>query len=97
MEITINQICQAIGLAGFAMYMLSYFLLQIGKVRGESGTYATMNLSAASMVLISLIHEFNLPSALIQVAWILISLIGLVRMQLKPVTAQTTDQALAAD
>ena len=71
---------QAIGVAGFILYMLAYFLLQIGKFDGSGSQYTLMNLSAACFVLISLMHNFNLASMLIQVSWIVISFIGLVRM-----------------
>ena len=81
-DLIIAQSYQAIGVIGFLLYMLAYFLLQIGKVEGSGIIYTLMNLSAAILVLISLIHEFNLASVLIQVAWILISIIGLIRFNL---------------
>ena len=73
--------CQVIGVIGFVLYMLSYFQLQIGRIEGSGSIYTLMNLSAASFVLISLIHNFNLASMLIQVSWILISFIGLIRIR----------------
>ena len=78
MEATAN-IYQLIGVIGFILYMMSYFLLQIGKLNGSGNGYILMNLSAASFVLISLTQHFNLASALIQISWILISFIGLYR------------------
>jgi len=35
---------------------------------------------AASLVLVSLIHQFNLASALIQISWIGISVVGVFRL-----------------
>ena len=82
MEVTTAQIYQVIGVTGFILYMLSYFLLQIGKIEGSDNIYILMNLAAACFVLISLIHNFNLASALIQISWILISVVGLIRFNL---------------
>ena len=81
MEFT-TSIYQIMGVLGFILYMMSYFLLQIGKLRGSSNSYILMNLSAASLVLISLTQHFNLASALIQISWILISFIGLFRLNI---------------
>ncbi len=82
MEVLSAEVYQAVGVAGFVLYMLSYFLLQIGKIEGSGNAYILMNLSAASFVLVSLVHNFNLASALIQISWIFISLIGLIRFNL---------------
>ena len=68
-----------IGLAGVGFYMVSYFLLQIGRLDGNGVVYCVFNLTAASFVLVSLTQHYNLPSVLIQVSWIIISLLGIVR------------------
>lgn len=79
MEFTLTNITETIGVFGFVFYMLSYFLLLTGKIHGTHNCYILMNFIAASCVLISLIHNFNLASALIQVFWIVISVVGLIR------------------
>lgn len=71
---------ELIGLFGFISYLLSYTLLQLGKIKGDSACYTIMNMISASLVLISLAESFNLASALIQITWILISIIGLLRI-----------------
>ena len=71
---------QIIGLTGTALYIGSYFLLQAGKIRGDDIVYSLFNLLAASLVLFSLSYKFNLASTLIQVSWILISLVGIARI-----------------
>jgi len=73
-------IFELLGVAGFIFYMASYALLQLGKITGHSYSYTVMNLIAASLVLLSLIHQFNLASVLIQLAWIIISVCGLCRI-----------------
>ncbi len=77
-----QQALELTGVAGFLFYMLAYALLQMGKITGQGYSYTLMNMLAAILVLISLLHQFNLASLLIQVSWILISLAGLYRLWL---------------
>jgi hypothetical protein len=75
-----EQVFSWIGYCGVAFYLGSYALLQSGVIRGGSYLYSAMNLLAALFVLVSLSVQFNLSSALIQVSWILISIVGLARL-----------------
>lgn len=70
-------ITDAIGMAGTALVVLAYFLLQLEKVSSNSLTYNVMNLSGAVFLLISLCFTFNLASFVIELFWIGASLIGL--------------------
>lgn len=76
------QFYETAGLLGVVLYLGSYAALQLGLIRGNSRTYTLLNLAAASFVLISLLTEFNLASAMIQISWIVISITGLTRMWL---------------
>lgn len=67
------------GLLGFVAYLGGFAALQFGVLDGNGKTYAWVNVLAASMVLISLYDAFNLASLLIQVSWIIIGYIGIVR------------------
>lgn len=67
------------GYLGVAFYIGSYIGLQTGFIPGVGYAYAICNLTGASLVLISLIHEWNRASAMISVAWIIISLVGITR------------------
>lgn len=69
---------EAIGVAGFALYVINYGLLTFQKITSASNTYFVLNLAAASLVLVGLTHSFNLASALIQLFWIAISLVAIV-------------------
>lgn len=80
MEITAAEAYRLVGITGFVAYFLSYLLLQTGRITGEGIHYTVLNLLASSLVLISLMHEFNLASAMIQISWILISIMGLCRL-----------------
>lgn len=71
---------EAAGFVGVALYLGSYAALQAGFLRGGSYTYAVMNFLAASFVLLSLMADWNLWSAIIQISWIVISIVGLTRL-----------------
>ncbi len=85
-------LADSIGLFGVAVYLGSYALLQFGILRGQSYSYAALNLLAASCVLFSLIPAFNLSSVLIQVSWIIISVVGMTRLYLMTKLARYTDE-----
>lgn len=67
------------GYFGVAFYLISYTCLQLGLIRGSGYAYALMNLTAASLVLVSLTVKFNLASSIIQIMWIVISAFGIAR------------------
>lgn len=73
-------IWSAMGLLGVGLYLVAYGALQFGFLRGSSAVYTLLNMAAAFLVLLSLIEAFNLSSMVLQVAWILLSIIGLGRM-----------------
>lgn len=75
-----DQLFNVAGLAGVVLYLGSYALLQLGMLRGNGYAYATLNLCAASFVLLSLTVAFNLSSAIIQIAWVVISILGIARL-----------------
>lgn len=73
------QLIVMVGVFGAGLYILNYFLLQMGIVRGSGVVYPGLVIIAASCVLISMAEEFNLAGAIIQLAYILISVLGLLR------------------
>lgn len=86
----------AAGLAGFVAYVAAYGLVQMNKLDGNSSAYSVINIVAAALVLVSLYRDFNLASALIQVTWISLGLIGMLlrwsvpRQPALPVSEQIT-------
>ncbi len=70
---------QAIGLGGAVLYSVSYLLAAYDRLPSQSPLYYVSKLVAATMVLISLSQNFNLASAVIQVFFISVSLIGIRR------------------
>lgn len=73
-------IAEIVGLLGVILYVGAYAALQCGLLRSNGYAYAAANLLAAALVLLSLSRDFNLSAAISQIVWIVISVVGLVRM-----------------
>lgn len=70
-------IFEAIGIAGFILYVANYAMLTLRVINGHSVIYFAINLAASSAVLIGLSVSFNLAAAMIQIFWVVMSLIGI--------------------
>lgn len=66
-----------IGTIGVAVIILTYVLLQIGKIKSEQLSYSLLNAAGALLILISLYYSFNLPSFIVEFFWLIISLFGI--------------------
>jgi uncharacterized membrane protein YfcA len=69
----------AIGNIGVVLVLLLYFLLQTERVRATSPAFSIANAVGAVLILVSLSQEFNLSAFVVEAAWLLISLYGLLR------------------
>lgn len=69
-----------VGIIGVILLLTSYFLLNTGRMKTSSLSYSLCNFIAAWLILFSLFYSWNTPSVLIEAAWIIISLIGMVRI-----------------
>jgi len=68
-----------VGIVGVACVLGAYFLLQIGRWHQDTPRYSVVNAIGALLILFSLYFDFNLPSVIIEIAWLLISLLGIYR------------------
>ena len=68
-----------VGLAGTLAILAAFFLLQAGRLAGNSLRYQLLNLFGAAGILVSLLGSFNLSVFLLEVAWVGVSLYGIVR------------------
>jgi hypothetical protein len=67
-----------VGLVGTVLVLLAFFLLQAHKLHGNGLVYQLMNAFGALGVAISLLFgTFNLPAFLLEVAWLAISIYGM--------------------
>jgi predicted membrane protein len=70
----------AVGIVGVAMIIITYFLLQAGKMKHDEMAYPVINLIGAIFITISLLRFWNLASFIIEIFWIAISLYGIWRV-----------------
>jgi hypothetical protein len=68
------------GSLGVLLMILAYLFLQLGKLPSSALSYSLMNALGASLVMISLIFNFNLSAFLMEAFWLLISLLGMIRI-----------------
>ena len=66
-----------IGTLGVAVIVITYVLLQIERVRSDQLIYSLLNAIGASLILVSLYFDFNLPSVVVEFFWLLISMFGI--------------------
>lgn len=72
-----------IGLVGAGLVLVAYFGLTAGKLREDGYVFPLLNMSGSLGVLMSLTAQWNLSSAVINSAWVVISLAGMVRLYRK--------------
>ena len=68
-----------VGIVGVVLLMIAYLMLQLDKLQSTALTYSVLNALGASLIIVSLLVDFNLSAFIIEVFWVLISLVGIVR------------------
>ena len=68
-----------LGNIGVVVLMIAYLMLQLNKLRSDDLAYSLMNAIGASLIVLSLLVNFNLSALLMEVFWVLISFIGIYR------------------
>ncbi len=76
MDITPSDV---VGFVGVAFVVGTYFLSQIGRMDVQQPLYPALNSIGAVFILFSLVHTFNAASFVIEIFWLGISLVGLIR------------------
>jgi hypothetical protein len=69
-----------IGILGVVMILIAYYFLSVGKWISDSMLYQVLNFAGAWLILFSLYFHWNLSSVVIEIAWIIISIMGMVRV-----------------
>jgi hypothetical protein len=67
-----------VGNIGVALMMIAYLLLQLDKMKNGL-LYSVINAVGSSLVILSLLTNFNLSAFVMEAFWVLISLVGIVR------------------
>ena len=73
-----------IGMMGTTLVVLAFFLIQMDKIDPKGLNYNLLNLTGAILLLISLCINFNLASFVIEIFWIIASIVGLIKYFKKP-------------
>ncbi|HEX5873352.1 MAG TPA: hypothetical protein VFY60_01810 [Pyrinomonadaceae bacterium] len=81
-----------IGNIGVIVLVITYGMLQLNKLSSDALAYSLLNAVGAGLIVISLLYDFNLSALLMEVFWVLISLLGIYRyFRLKSLRSQTLD------
>jgi len=81
-----------VGNVGVVILMVTYLLLQLNRIRSDDLMYSLLNAVGASLIVVSLLVNFNLSALLMEVFWVLISFVGIYRyFRLKALRSQTLD------
>jgi len=81
-----------IGNIGVVVLMITYLMLQLNKLSSDALAYSVLNAVGASMIVVSLLFDFNLSALLMEVFWVLISFVGIYRyFRLKALRSETLD------
>ena len=81
-----------VGVIGAVLLMVAYLMLQLSKLSSDGLAYSLLNAIGASLIIVSLLANFNLPAFIIEVFWVLISFVGIYRyFRLKAVRSETLD------
>lgn len=68
-----------LGNVGVVLIIIDYLLLQLNRINSNSLGYSLLNAVGASLIIVSLIFNFNLSAFVMEAIWVLISLFGLYR------------------
>ena len=81
-----------LGNIGVIVLIATYLMLQLNKLSSDGLAYSLLNAIGASLIVISLLFDFNLSALLMEVFWVLISLVGIYRyFRLKALRSETLD------
>lgn len=69
-----------VGVVGAIILMIAFLLLQLGRLSSNDLSYSILNAVGAGLIVFSLFYNFNLSAFIVELFWIAISLLGLVRV-----------------
>jgi len=68
-----------LGMVGVAGVLIAYLALQLGRMSSDSLAFSVWNGVGSLLIVWSLLYSFNLSAFVVEVFWVLISGIGVVR------------------
>jgi hypothetical protein len=67
------------GNIGVLLLMVAYLMLQLNRLNPSGLAYSLLNFLGATLIIISLAADFNLSAFVMEVFWVLISMVGIIR------------------
>ncbi len=67
-----------VGGIGVLTLLVTYLFLQLNRLSAESLRYSVLNGVGSGLILVSLTQSFNFSAFVIEAAWLLISIVGIV-------------------
>ena len=81
-----------VGNVGVVVLMVTYLMLQLNRLRSDDLSYSLLNAIGASLIVVSLLVNFNFSAFLMEVFWVLISFVGIYRyFRLKAASSLNAD------
>ena len=69
-----------VGIFGVIIILIAYFLLTTARWKSDNLIYQSLNFFGAVCILFSLYFHWNTASVLMEIAWLIISLLGIYRI-----------------
>lgn len=69
-----------VGGIGVFLIIGTYLLLQFERISSDSIWYSLLNAAGAALIIVSLYFEFNVSAFVVEFFWLLISLVGIVKV-----------------
>lgn len=79
-------VLDVLGNLGVVVLIVTYLLLQLNRLSSNGLAYSLMNMIGASLIMISLLVNFNLSAFIIEAFWAMISVLGVFRYLLNKST-----------
>lgn len=73
----------AAGVVGVVAMLAAYAGAQLGRLDPVKAPSLAINLVGASLVMLSLTHDFNLAAFLMEAAWAVVAAFGLIRLAIR--------------
>lgn len=73
----------ALGVVGVLLILLAYAGATMGRLDPKRAPALMLNLAGALLILLSLYFDFNLSAVLMEAAWAVVALIGLIRLAVR--------------
>lgn len=74
------KISDVLGLIGVAFMLFAFFMINTHKMTVKQLSYQLLNFMGAGLVLFSLYFNWNMSAVVIEIVWMLISLVGIYKI-----------------